>query len=166
MAEVQRTYPEQFNERDLFVLELEKPEDFPEQLALSSPRFACLLVWDARESDEVRVGQLARKLLSAGAVYICIWGPDCQRIHEIIGRTQIAAAPAPVGRVAVTSGDAQVPLAEAVWDVLYGSVPDEAFAASCGSTVGITIGLPARAAEVRAAFTDPIGFNARLVHPS
>lgn len=92
MAEVQRTYPEQFNERDLFVLELEKPEDFPEQLALSSPRFACLLVWDARESDEVRVGQLARKLLSAGAVYICIWGPDCRRVHEIIGRTPVAAA--------------------------------------------------------------------------
>lgn len=166
MAEAERAYKEQFNERELFVLELEKPEDFPDQLALSSPRFACLIAWDARAADAARIGQLASKLLSAGAVYICIWGPDCRRVHDIIGRTQVNPTPSTVnGRVAVTSGDAKEPLAEAIWDVLFCSVPDEPYAEGCGSTLAITIGSKAWAADVRAAFTDPIGFNSRLVHP-
>lgn len=168
MAETERTYKEQFNERDLFVLNLEKLEDFPAQLALSSPRFACLVAWDAREVDAAAVGLLARKLLHAGAVFMSTWGPDCERVHGIIDQEARKPAPSPdvplPNKVIMTMGHTGQPLAEAIWDVLYGSIPDEAYAGSCGCTLAVTIGSPAWGAEVRAAFTDPIGFNSRLLH--
>ena len=175
MAEAERTYEKQFNERELFVLELEKPEDFPAHLALTGPRFSCLLAWDAREVDAAVIAQLARKLLDAGAVYICTWGPGRERIHDIVNQRsngqqindQQAAGPNPppaASRVVVTTGHEEDPLAEAIWHALYCSMPDEPLAEGCGSTLGITIGSPAWAADVRAAFSDPIGFNSRLLH--
>lgn len=173
MTEVERAYKEQFNERELFVLDLEKPEDFPPQFALSSPRFACLVAWDAREVDVARVAQLARKLLDTGAVFISAWGPDCERVHDIVD--QEARKPAPSSdvpssdapspnKVIMTTWHAGPPLAEAIWDVLFCSIPDEAYAEGCGCTLAVTIGSPAWAADVRAAFTDPIGFSSRHLH--
>jgi hypothetical protein len=166
MAEVQRAKPGQFNERELFLLELNTPEDFPDQLNLPSARFACLLVWDVTTADAAIISLLANKLLSAGAVYVCLWGTGCKRIQEAIEQCKAELLQTtPPGKIAITSGDSGDPLAEAIWHVLYCSIPDAPFAGDCNSTVGITIGAPARAADVRAAFSDPIGFSARLTHP-
>jgi len=166
MAEVVHTYRDESNERDLFVLALEKPEDFPEQLALGSPRFACLIAWDAKSADATSVNQLAGKLLRAGAVYVCTWGPDCHRVHNAIAQYQMDPPPTqPAGRIALTTAQPGEPIGEAIWHVLYCSMPDDAFAQDCGSTLGITIGSQAWAAEMRAAFTDPIAFSLRLTHP-
>lgn len=166
MAEMQRAIPGQFNERELFLLELEKAEDFPDQLNLPSLRFACLIAWDARQVDAATVNTLAGKLLRAGAVYICVGGPDCARVHDLVAKHQLDPPPVKAsGRIAVTSAQPGEPLGEAIWHVLHCSVPDEPFAEDCGSTLGITIGSKAWAAEIRAAFTDPIGFSARLTHP-
>jgi hypothetical protein len=76
-------------ERDLFVLEIETPEDLPDKVTLTSARFACLLAWDASRTGAVRIARMARKLLSSGAVYVCSWGPDCERVHDILDEESV-----------------------------------------------------------------------------
>jgi len=58
-------------DRDLFVLELPSPADFPRELSLPSPRFACLIAWDARDASVDEIATIAQKLLESGAVYVC-----------------------------------------------------------------------------------------------
>jgi hypothetical protein len=151
-------------DRELFVLELNTPDQFPERLSLSSPRFSCLLAWDARTVSVDDVSRLARRLLDSGAVYICCWGPDCERVHDIIDEEEIGPNPPPVAnRVVMTTWHANEPLAEAISYVLHCSYPDEAYAPGCNSTLGVAIGSLAWADEIRFAFSDPGEFSSRML---
>jgi hypothetical protein len=163
MIKPERVCNEKFLERELFVLELETPDEFPDRISLSSPRFACLLALDAREVKFDNVGRFARKLLDSGAAYICVWGPDCERVHDIIDQEEIGPNPPPVvDRVVITTWHAES-LAEATWNVLFCSCPDEPYAAGCDSTLGISIGSREWATEIRSAFSDPTEFSARML---
>jgi hypothetical protein len=150
-------------ERDLFAMSVSSPEDFPARLTLSSPRFACLLAWDASAASADSIGALARKLLDAGAVYICSWGPDCERVHDIIDEEEVGPNPPPtIDRVVMTTWHSDESLEEAILYVLFNSAPDDAYWEGCNSTLGVAIGSTSWAAEIRAAFADPRAFSARL----
>src|SRR5687767_7300718 len=84
MPEPERVSYDSVMERDLYVLDLGAADDFPARLMLPSSNFACLLAWDARAASDAEIATLARKLLDAGAAYVCTWGPDCERVHDII----------------------------------------------------------------------------------
>lgn len=151
-------------ERDLFALELDAPEAFPGTLRLSSPRFACLVAWDARGVEATRIAQFARKLLDAGAVYVCTWGPDCERVHDIVDDEEIGPNPPPaVDRVVMTTWHANESLAEALWFVLHNSWPDEAYESGCASTLGVAIASAQWASEIRDAFSRPREFSAQVL---
>ncbi len=52
--------------------------------SLPSPHFSCLLVCDARSwSDEIILAA-ADHLLDRGLAYFCAWGPDCERVHDLV----------------------------------------------------------------------------------
>jgi hypothetical protein len=55
------------------------------------------------------------------------------------------------------------PLSEAVWFLLNCASPDDAYFDGCRAAVGVSIGSPTWAAELRAAFTDPSGFSAGVL---
>jgi hypothetical protein len=128
-------------ERNLLALELDSPEALPASLRVDSPRFACVIAWDARGVEADRIGRFARKLLDAGAVYVCAWGPDCERVHDIFDEEEVGPNPPPeVDRVVMTTWHANESLAEAIWFVLFNSYPDRAYESGCDSTLGIAIG--------------------------
>ncbi len=54
-------------------------------------------------------------------------------------------------------------LSEALWFLLFNAFPDDAYSDECRSAVAITIGSWVWAREVRAAFTDPGAFSARVL---
>ena len=32
----------------------------------------------------IEISDIANWALDQGAVYVCVWGPDCERVHDII----------------------------------------------------------------------------------
>jgi hypothetical protein len=151
--------------RELFVLELDKPEDLPDKFSLGGRKFVCLVVWDAHGIDPVRISMLARKLLDAGVVHVSAWGPDCERVHDIFDEEAVGGSPPQVpDHVVMTTWHADETLADAIWFTLRCSWPDDAYEVNCVSTLGLTIGVQSWAEEVRSAFLDPEGFSARLVN--
>lgn len=167
MAEPELIAHDDLMERDLYVFALDSPEDLPANFPLASRRFACLLAWDARSVEAARVGRLARGLLDLGAVYFCAWGPDCDRVHDIIDEEDVGPNPLPDSdSVMMTTAHSDEPLSEAIWFVLNNSWPDAAYEAECGSTLAIAIAAPRWADEIRAAFRDPRGFSSRVVEGS
>ena len=140
--------------RDLFVLELPTAHDLPDHLKLASPKFACLLAWDATDVTGEDISIIARKLLQAGAVYLCVWGPDCERVHDIIDDEQVAADPNETDdNVVMTTWHSKEPLSEAIFFALENSEAARDYTDDCRSTIGISIGSTAWAKEIRQAFT-------------
>jgi hypothetical protein len=72
------------HERTLFSLQLEKLSDYPEKLTLPSPHFIVFLALDATAVVDQEILTLASRALSQGAIWFCVWGPDCERVHDLI----------------------------------------------------------------------------------
>ena len=49
---------------------------------LPSPQFIVFVACDATNIDDEYLQAFARSALNSGAVYLCAWGPDCQRIEN------------------------------------------------------------------------------------
>src|SRR5947208_1034072 len=137
-------------ERSLFVLDVARPDDVPTPITVPGPHFVCLLAWDARRATDTELATLAGRLLRAGCAYAVCWGPDCERVHDAFDLADLGWRPD--GPWAMTTWHTDDSLAEAVWFALFVAWPDAAFEDTCGSLVGVSIGSPEWAAEVRAAF--------------
>ena len=150
--------------RDLFLLRVPRPEalmPLPEGIG----HFVCLLVWDASAEGVGVVSRMAEQLLGSGCVYLCAWGKDCERVHDIFDEvivgdgTQETSADAPL--VMTTCHDRE-PLDSAIWFFLRCAFPDERIA-DCRSSIAIVIGGDDdRTAAVRRALNDPIEFSRRV----
>jgi hypothetical protein len=163
MTTTERLGHDGVSDRDLFLLALPRSEDLPGSLSLATSRFVCLLAWDARAASTDEIATLARRLLNAGAVYVCAWGPDCERVHDIIDKASVGPNPdsGTYGVVMTTWHDSE-PLAEVLGFVLTAAWPDEAYEDDCGCTIGIAIGSPQWTDEIRAAFSNPHDFVRQL----
>jgi hypothetical protein len=79
--------------RDLFVLGVESAGQVPSDLQLASPRFVCLVAWDADLASVDEISFLVEKLIAAGCVYFAAWGSDCGRVHDIFDEIVIGPNP-------------------------------------------------------------------------
>ena len=164
MTALERVGYDELHERDLFVLDVQTPADLPEHLPLPSSRFVCLVAWDCQFAALDDVSTVARRLLNAGAVYVCAWGPGCERLHDMCDEER-EALPEPSEAVVMTTWHDNEPLTEVLWFVLT-TTPDEAHEPDCTTTVGISIGSRKWASEIRDAFSRPSEFVAARVAES
>lgn len=151
---------DEVSQRELFLIDAAGAEDIPTGLVLND-RFVCLLAWDASGVSDDTVKTLARRLFAAGCVYICCWGADCSRVHDLFDLVDLERAPN--GPWVMSTWHENEPLAEAIWFSLFNAYPDDAFFDGCRSTLGLSLGSSTWAAEIRQAFSDPRKFNKDVV---
>ena len=162
MASVEKLGYDKTTERDLFVLELPTSGKCPADLSLASSGFVCLIAWDARSATLDEITEFARRLLQAGVVFVCAWGPDCERVHDIVdAEREGSTPPSAVDRVVMTTSHDNESLAEALRFALV-AWPHEGYEEHCRSTLGVAIGSPSWAAEIRNAFSNPREFMRQL----
>jgi len=156
MIRIERVGYDEGSGRDLFLLSIPQPQDMPHELSVATARFVCLIAWDARAAGVEEISAVARQLLDAGAVYVCAWGPGCERVHDIIDEERDGPNPAATpDSVVMTTWHDDESLADMLGFVLAATVPDDAYADECGSTLGIAIGSAQWATEIRDAFSRP-----------
>ncbi len=154
------------NHRELFVIELSDPAQLPPSFRTASKHFVALIVWDAANASFESIAQLARRLMDAGGVYFCTWGPDCERVHDVIDEVWVGNGIDPqFDETLMTTWHSDEPLADAVWFALFAAFPIDTYFKECRSVVAVCIGHPQFAAEIRAAFVDPEHFNNELYGP-
>jgi hypothetical protein len=140
---------------DLYLLELGSPEDLPAQLWIASPRFRCVVVWDARHVDEARIVRFAKRLLDAGAVSICSCGEDCGRVRDFAGGAGFAHPWAVAnGKVVVATAHEEGTIEDALFTAIDRLSVDDGYIEGSNSVVAVVIGSEARAAEARGAMMD------------
>jgi hypothetical protein len=76
--------PELIGESDLGrALYLSAIAEWPARLAEPEPCFVLFLALDASELASEVVRAFADKIAAQGVGYVCAWGPDCSRVHDI-----------------------------------------------------------------------------------
>lgn len=98
-------------------------------------RFTVLLAADTTGAEVSVLAGFARKLLQAGCVYFCAWGPDCERVHDIFDEMCFEVAP-----VIMTTWHSDESLDEALWFFLKGAVPDDRYGEPTVSALTISVG--------------------------
>ena len=142
--------------RELYLLDVSRLDEVPDDLKLGSRYFSCLLALDARSSTDDEVLNLARRLLLRGAVFVCTWGPDCERVHDLVDQVDAELHPdATEDSVVLTTGHSAEPLSEALWFLLNAVSPAEDFLEDCRAALVITMGDSTWSSEVRGALSPP-----------
>lgn len=152
-------------ERWLFSIGLSSPSALPRPLDLPPGNFACLLAWDSRGVPPDAVSAFVEPLLRAGASYFVCWGPDCERVHDMID--EMVSSPGrefgvPEGSCIMTTWHDSEPLREAIWHFLVNSWPDPRYQESTHLGLAVSIGCPAWAAEINDALDHPRDFIRRV----
>jgi len=151
--EIEKCAFDDVTNRQLFMLELSAKEPLP-GVDLGSGYFCCLLACDASNYTVEEVSELVDPLIDAGCVYFCCWGPDCERVHDIIDESDPYT-----DSVVMTTWHDKDTLEDALWFFLNVTWPDAKFENSFNASLAISIGSSEWASSTRSALEDPRAFS-------
>lgn len=141
--------------RDLFFCSIASPTDIG-VVKWPPPHFVALLVWHADGVSTEAVSRVVEELFSRGASYLCTWGRDCERVHDVAEETD--AFPdelaSPEDTVRLTTSHTDDPLEEVVDFLLRWTVPHAYYAPTTNASLVLCIGDDALAHATRQALVD------------
>lgn len=136
--------------------------DAIEQVSLPSVHTVMLIVADARNVPDATITKVAEHLLKNGLVYVCVWGPDCERVHDLFDWAHIGDGTEEPHFTLMSTWHSDEPLDEAIWFFMTCAVPlDDEWKTT--SYLAVIIGNAEWAVTVEAALSDISAFKARLV---
>lgn len=141
--------------KTIYLIACSSISDLSSQLGSASKYFVLLLAMDARGADVSPISDVATQLLASGLVYLCAWGPDCERVHDIfdeaiVGRELETNAPPEIfdGTV-ITTWHSTESFKEALWFFVHSAFATESYEHDCKDWVIATIANPEWEQEVR-----------------
>src|SRR5215510_49646 len=67
--------------------------DIPALIQTSNAHFVLFLALDGSGVETESIYSTAELLLDRGMVYVCVWGPDCERVHDAIDQPRFRRIP-------------------------------------------------------------------------
>jgi hypothetical protein len=138
-------------------LNLESVCNVPESLELDG-YFVAMLVWDADNASVTEITELARKLIDAGCAYLCCWGADCERVHDVFDTEYVRSNVDDSSNTIMTTWHDGDTLEEFIYWTLRHTTPTEKYHKDCRTVFAIVIDSVAAESEIQTAFADPKGF--------
>jgi hypothetical protein len=163
MSMAQKLGHSEFGSRDLYALNLRHYKIPPDAFKEITGHFIACLAIDGTEATDEEIKVIASDLIQAGCAYMCCWGPDCERVHDLIDLEDLDLHP--VGPWNMTTWQNDVPLSEALWFSINSAWPDSAFEETTHAVVGISFKNPEWSNEVSEAFSNPIRFSQLFLKP-
>ena len=129
-------------ERDVLLMGLDEVAAPYAPPAIERRQFVCLCAMDARSVTNGDLRHFCSRLLRLGCAYLCAWGPDCERVHDIMDEIVIGDNPPDsyVGCV-MTTWHADWSLRATLDFFLFNTYPDKDYApGGCQTALAISIG--------------------------
>jgi hypothetical protein len=131
-SQVSMIFPHKPPARAVFLCPAQSIGDLPERIKTSSPNFGLLLAIDAKGVKSQEILEAGTKLAEKGLAYLCAWGPDCERVHDLFDEAAQKKNDELTGDdVIMTTWHSGDTLIEALWFFLHGAFPTQSFQASC-----------------------------------
>lgn len=148
--------PHPDSERHLYGVTAEFIDEWPAELELASPHFVALVACDPRDLMDKDIEQFAKTLLAQGARYIAVWGPDCERVHDVVDETVMSWDPdSTIDSSVLTEWHDEDSFAQAIWSAVHSNFPAPAWEETCRSVVVGVIGSERRVKQYRRWLSDP-----------
>ena len=123
-------------------------EQLPSIIQNVPRHFLLFLAVDATDIQNVELGKVAKALLQAGTVYLCAWGPDCERVHDQFDEER---DPDEVDNcVVMTTWHSKDSLSDALWFFVNCAFPADGFQADSFGWVAVSVGNNEWESEIRA----------------
>ena len=117
------------------------PKDLASPLAIHGKHCVLFLAMDARPLSVNEISNIANWALDQGAVYLCVWGLDCERVHDIIDEVVCNRNPDETDEdVIMTTWHEDEALDEALWFAVNSAFPAGAYEETCKTLVAIAVG--------------------------
>jgi hypothetical protein len=144
------------SDRDLYFLSVSSPSQLPENISVPSPHYSVFLALDATKLNVEIISSIVRPLLHAGAVYFCCFGPDCERVHDIVDEEELLglSLKSEDGSVIMTTWHDDETLFDALWFFVFNSWPDNKYFESCRAGIALSFGNPEWDAQIVAGLRD------------
>ena len=128
-------------DRTLFSIHLEDILQFPKRLDLPSRHFVMFLAFDGRDTQDREIVNFTDIALDMGLAYLCIWGPGCERIHDLVDRVLVTREIKSGGNFSeiMTTWHDKETLSSALWFALNVAYPDELFADTCKTFLAVSV---------------------------
>jgi hypothetical protein len=125
--------------RKLFYSEIEEYSSHIDLSTIKSTYFNCFLYWNdsnVKESDL----NFVKQLIDAGCIYFDIWGPDCEKQHDIIDELICLIYPYfNSDDIILTSWHSSDSLDAALWTFLNANYPANKYCDECRSSFALSI---------------------------
>jgi hypothetical protein len=141
--------------RDLFFCGIASPADVG-VVKWPPPHFVALLVWHADGVSTEAVSGVVEELFSRGTSWLCTWGKDCERVHDVAEEADSYPSPvaSPEDAVRMTTWHTNESLEEVVDFLLRWTVPDAYYAPTTKASLVLCVGDDALAHATRQALVD------------
>ena len=136
--------------RQIWLLELDEIKTGFAWDELHGQKFVCLCAMDASSIARDDLSRFCSHLINLGCAYFCVWGPDCERAHDIMDEEAIGDNPpaTDIGCL-MTTWHAKESLVAAVDFFLNCTIPDEKYApAGCPYGLAVAVGSRGWAKEI------------------
>ena|ERR1700736_6744226 len=98
----------------LFVAELPSFQAL-ENCEFPAKPLAIFIAADSREVSTDEIARIAERLLQQGVRYVCVWGPDCERVHDIFDEMYVGKGDEPYKFDLMTTWHKNDSIGEALW---------------------------------------------------
>ena len=138
-------------DRRVFSLSIPNLASFPPTLVLPSPNFVLLLACDARLIETSAIATFASSMIDQGVAYLCAWGPDCERVHDIFDEVHVMREIDEKRQYphVMTTWHKDESLDEALWCMLNSAYPDEVLAETCRVDLAVSVANDQWAAHIQ-----------------
>ena len=122
-------------------------DDIPLVLDSVSTNFCLFLAIDATSISNEAIRKAAKSLLERGLAYFCVWGPDCERVHDLLDLERMPEEPR--NRVVMTTWHSEESLSEGLCYFANCAEPTEGFAADCRDWIAVSVKNEAWSQQIR-----------------
>jgi len=127
--------------KNIYLCSAQTIDQLPAQIEATSKHFGLLLAFNSDSIKAEEIEQVATMLVDKGLAYLCAWGPNCERVHDLFDAAAASKNEDLIGDdVIMTTWHADEDLHEALWFFLHSAFPTQFFETSCTNWVIAVIG--------------------------
>lgn len=153
----QYKFDDDFPEKTVFLCTADTLDHLPPLIRPSDANFVLFLAVDATSISAEFIRSAAEALLDSGLVYLCVWGPDCERVHDIFDSVIVERNPDETeADVVMTTWHSAESLQDAIWFFLHYAWPAAAYERTCPEWIAAVINSPEWEGKVRAKLLTPV----------
>ena len=142
--------------RKLILYSLDAADDLPEAFGDCGRYFVAMLVWDANNASDTDITVLSRKLIDAGCVYLCCWGSDCERVHDLFdSEWEANGFESESDDTIITTWHTDDTLDEFIYFSLLHTKPTNRYQRDCSAIVALVVNGADCVARIQTVFANP-----------